>query len=82
MKLSFTSMGMCTVADVSAAGVSVKKELPSGLAGREAAFGAFREPAAMIDEEKNASVGGLVMFKCSGRARPDGVTESRQLGCI
>ena len=46
------------------------------------AFGAFREPAAMIDEEKNATVGGLVMFKCSGRARPDGVTESRQIGCI
>ena len=46
------------------------------------AFGAFREPAAMIDEEKNATVCGLVMFKCSGRARPDGVTESRQIGCI
>ena len=58
------------------------EELASGLAGREAAFGAFREPAAMIDEKKNATVGGLVMFKCSGRARPDGVTESRQIGCI
>jgi hypothetical protein len=58
------------------------EELASGLAGREAAFGAFREPAAMIDEEKNATVCGLVMFKCSGRARPDGVTESRQIGCI